>query len=60
MEAMRHPLFSLPNVICTPHDGGMTGEAVDRVSLMNLLDLELFLKGERSPRALNPQVYAGA
>ncbi|MDR2504254.1 MAG: hypothetical protein LBD82_07750, partial [Deltaproteobacteria bacterium] len=59
MEAMRHPLFSLPNVVCTPHDGGMTGEAVDRVSLMNLQDLEQFLKGERSPRAINPQVYAG-
>ncbi|MDL2285762.1 hypothetical protein LJB93_03360 [Desulfovibrio sp. OttesenSCG-928-F07] len=56
-KAMAHPLFSLPNVVCTPHVGGMTEEATERVAAMCLAEVERMIKGERSPNAANPLVY---
>lgn len=52
-----HPIFKHPRVIFTPHSGADTTESVERVGLMNIGDIELILKRERSPRMLNPDVY---
>lgn len=56
-EAMKHPLYSLPNVVCTPHVGAMTDEATELVAGMCFNEIERMLKGERSPNARNPEVY---
>lgn len=52
-----HPIFALPNVIFTPHTGADTTESVERMGLMNIADIDLVLAGEKSPRALNPEIY---
>lgn len=57
-KKMSHPLFTLPNVVCTPHVGGMTEEASERVASMCFEDVARVLAGQRSPNAANPQVYS--
>jgi D-3-phosphoglycerate dehydrogenase len=52
-----HPLFRRKNVIFSPHVGGETKEALIRVGLMNIEDLEAARLGKRPPRVLNPQIY---
>lgn len=52
-----HPIFSLPNVIFTPHSGADTTESVERMGLMNVADIDLVLAGEKSPRTLNTEIY---
>jgi len=52
-----HPIFKHPRVVFTPHSGADTTESVERMGLMNVGDIELILKGERSPRTLNPEVF---
>lgn len=52
-----HPIFANPNVLLTPHSGGDTHESADRVGMMNVTDIETLLKGARSPRVLNPEIY---
>ncbi len=52
-----HPLFSLPNVIFSPHTGADTVEAVERVGLMNIADIEALMAGGRPARVLNPEVF---
>ncbi len=52
-----HPIFSNPNVVFTPHTGADTAESVERVGMMNVLDIESILKGERPSRVLNPAIY---
>ncbi len=52
-----HPLFKHPRVVFTPHSGADTKESVERMSLMNIEDIDKVLAGERSPRALNPEAY---
>ncbi|SBW09015.1 D-isomer specific 2-hydroxyacid dehydrogenase, NAD binding subunit [uncultured delta proteobacterium] len=54
---LSHPVFANPKVIFTPHTGADTSESVERVGMMNVLDIESILKGERPSRVLNPTVY---
>jgi D-3-phosphoglycerate dehydrogenase len=50
------PLFSHPNVVVTPHNAGMTGEAVVRMSTMLARDVTAALRGERPRNPVNPVV----
>ena len=52
-----HPIFSMPNVIFTPHSGADTTESVERMGLMNVADIDLVFAAEKSPRVLNPEIY---
>ena len=52
-----HPIFTHPNVVFTPHSGADTTESVERMGMMNVGDIELILRGENSPRVLNPEVF---
>lgn len=54
---LSHPAFSNPKVVFTPHTGADTLESVERVGMMNLLDIESILKGEVPSRVINPAVY---
>jgi lactate dehydrogenase-like 2-hydroxyacid dehydrogenase len=58
MVIRNQPVFSNPNVIFTPHSGADTTESVERMGLMNVEDIDLVLNGEKSPRALNPEIYS--
>ena len=40
-----------------PHSGGDTLEAIERIGLMNIEDMETLLAGGRPARTLNPQVF---
>lgn len=55
-----HPIFANPRVVFTPHSGADTTESVERMGLMNVADIDTLLAGGRSPRTLNPEIYAGA
>ena len=50
-------LWTLPNVILTPHIGGATDGTVARHSRMMTEDIECFLEGRRPPRIVNPSVW---
>ncbi|WP_142846093.1 phosphoglycerate dehydrogenase [Telmatospirillum sp. J64-1] len=52
-----HPIFSHPRVVFTPHSGADTTEAVERMGLMNIADIEAILDGQRPARVLNPEIY---
>jgi D-3-phosphoglycerate dehydrogenase len=52
-----HPVFRMPQVICTPHAGGLSQESMQRVCASCLREVERAMKGERSPNARNPEVY---
>ncbi len=54
-----HPIFSLPNMVLTPHAGGLSAEAMARVAASSLDEVTRVLKKERSPNARNPEVYEG-
>lgn len=54
---MAHPVFSLPQVVLTPHAGGLSAEAMERVTASALDEAVRILNGERSPNARNPEVY---
>jgi D-3-phosphoglycerate dehydrogenase len=45
-----HPLTTLPNVVLTPHNAGMTPEAVINGLMMAVENVEAFLAG----REINP------
>ena len=53
------PLFSLPNVVVTPHLGASTTEAQDKAGTMVAEAVVLALQGEFVPSAVNVQVGAG-
>lgn len=55
-----HPIFSDPRVVFTPHSGADTTEAVERVGLMNISDIDAILAGKRPAHVVNPEVYADA
>lgn len=54
-----HPILRLPQVVCTPHAGGLSAEAMARVTASGLDEVTRIVNGERSPNARNPEVYAG-
>ncbi|HWL66383.1 MAG TPA: phosphoglycerate dehydrogenase, partial [Actinomycetota bacterium] len=51
-----HPLFSLPNVVVTPHLGAATAEAQDKAGLAIAEQVLLALRGEFVPYAVNVDV----
>jgi D-3-phosphoglycerate dehydrogenase len=51
-----HPLFSLPNVVVTPHLGASTTEAQDKAGVTIADQLLLALRGEFVPFAVNLDV----
>jgi D-3-phosphoglycerate dehydrogenase / 2-oxoglutarate reductase len=53
-----HPLFSLPNVVVTPHLGASTAEAQDKAGLTIAEQILLALRGEFVPFAVNLDVGA--
>lgn len=53
-----HPIFQSPRVIFTPHSGGNSEEAVERIGLMNVEDIETLLSGGRPARVVNPEAIA--
>lgn len=52
------PLFSLPNVVVTPHLGASTKQAQDKAGVMVAEAVDLALRGEFVPSAVNLQVTA--
>jgi D-3-phosphoglycerate dehydrogenase len=54
--AENHPFFSLPNLVLTPHIGGITGEAARKSSAIVAENVVEFLKGETPIHIANPEV----
>ncbi len=55
-----HPgLFDLPNVVLTPHMGSAAVETRSEMANRAVDNIEAFLRGERPPDLLNPEVYGG-
>ena len=55
-----HPIFRNPKVVFMPHSGGDTLEAIERIGLMNIADMETLLAGGRPARVLNAVPPGGA
>lgn len=53
-----HPLFSLPNVVVTPHLGASTTEAQDKAGMAIAEQVLLALRGDFVPYAVNVDVGA--
>jgi len=52
-----HPLFTLDNIIITPHIASASKTARDKMSWIAAKNLIAGLKGEHLPNCVNPQVY---
>ncbi len=52
-----HPLFSLPNTICTPHIGSYTSASVERMQVMACQEIAQALRGERPQNLVNSAVW---
>jgi D-3-phosphoglycerate dehydrogenase / 2-oxoglutarate reductase len=52
-----HPLFSLPNTICTPHIGSYTSASVERMQVMVCEEIAQALRGERPKDLVNREVW---
>ena len=52
-----HPLFTLDNVIITPHIASASKATRDKMAWMAAQNLIAGLKGEQLPNCVNPQVY---
>lgn len=52
-----HPLFTLPNTICTPHIGSYTTASVLRMQVMVCEQIASALRGERPANLVNAQVW---
>jgi D-3-phosphoglycerate dehydrogenase len=48
-----HPIFRNPKAVFMPHSGGDTLEAMERIGLMNIADMEALLAGRMPERVLN-------
>lgn len=55
---LSHPIFALPQVVVTPHAGGVSEESMIRVASSCLDEVTRVLNRERSPNARNPEIYA--
>lgn len=55
--AADHPLMKLDNVVLTPHQAGLTVEAVERMSEGAARETVRLLKGERPLNLVNPGVW---
>ena len=53
------PIFTLPNVVATPHLAGATNEAREKINDIVFENIELILKGKQVKEytLLNPEVY---
>jgi D-3-phosphoglycerate dehydrogenase / 2-oxoglutarate reductase len=52
-----HPLFTLPNTICTPHIGSYTAASVLRMQVMACEQIASALRGERPTNLVNAAVW---
>ena len=52
-----HPLFTLPNTICTPHIGAFTTAGLLRMQVMACEQVVSALRGERPTNLVNPGVW---
>lgn len=52
-----HPLFTLPNTICTPHMGSYTAAGVQRMQVMVCEQLASVLRNERPKHLVNEAVW---
>ena len=52
-----HPLMALDNVVLTPHQAGLTVEAVERMSEGAARETVRLLKGEKPLNLVNPEVW---
>ena len=52
-----HPLFTLPNTICTPHIGSHTTASVLRIQVMACEQITSALRGERPTNLVNVAVW---
>lgn len=55
--AADHPLFQLPNTICTSHIGSYTSACVLRMQVMACEQVAGALRGERPTSLVNPEVW---
>ena len=55
--AADHPLMKLDNVVITPHQAGLTIEAVERMSEGAAREVVRLLKGEKPVNFVNPEVW---
>jgi phosphoglycerate dehydrogenase-like enzyme len=55
--AANHPLFSLPNTICTPHIGSYTAAGLIRMQVMACEQIVSVLRGERPTNLVNPEAW---
>lgn len=52
-----HPLFSLPNVVCTPHIASYTTAGIQRMQTMACQQVALVLRGDRPTELVNPAAW---
>jgi phosphoglycerate dehydrogenase-like enzyme len=52
-----HPLFTLPNTICTPHIGSYTTAGMLRMQVMACEQIASALRGERPTNLVNGGVW---
>lgn len=55
--AANHPLFSLPNTICTPHIGSYTTAGLLRMQMMACEQIVSILRGEQPVNLVNAEVW---
>jgi D-3-phosphoglycerate dehydrogenase len=53
---LSHPIFSAPRTIFSPHVGAETTDSIERVSLMNIQDIETLISGGLPDRCVNRTV----
>ncbi len=53
-----NPLFSLPNIVCTPHIASYTDAGLKRMQTMACEQVAMALRGERPTHLVNPEVWS--
>ncbi|MHB1133772.1 MAG: hydroxyacid dehydrogenase [Chloroflexota bacterium] len=54
-----HPLYGLDNAVLSPHVGGQTAEAMQKMARAVVEGVLAGLRGQRPTNVLNPEVYQG-